>query len=56
MKNKVWVVEIKTMRGRYEPCAEAKLTLKDAEREMRDYWMHNNPKDTFRAKKYVPAK
>ena len=52
----VWVIEMKSRnRGKWEPCADAKLTRKDAEREAEYYWGHNNPDHDFRVKKYVPS-
>ncbi len=53
-KNKsiVWVVEIKEG-SVWAPCADAKLTRKDAEREIICYWQPNNRDDTFRVRKYA---
>ena len=37
------------------PCADAKLTRKDARRGILLYWRVNCPNDIFRVVKYVPA-
>ena len=51
----VWIVEMKQGK-KWEPCADAQLTKKDAEREKKYYWQHNNPDDEFRVRTYVPNK
>lgn len=51
----VWIIEIlSTASGKWEPCAEARLTKKDAESAARE-WKTNNSHDDFRVKKYVPS-
>jgi len=50
----IWVVEMKCGK-KWEPCAGANLTRKDAEREKAFYWEHNSPTDKFRVKKYIPG-
>jgi ssDNA-binding Zn-finger/Zn-ribbon topoisomerase 1 len=50
----VWVIETKE-KGNWTPCADAKLSRKDAVREKSFYWAHNYPKGKFRVTKYVPA-
>lgn len=42
-QNKVWVVEMLSEKLKWEPCAAAFLTKKDAHREMMYYWKHNDP-------------
>jgi hypothetical protein len=51
-KNYVWVVETKMDRGKWLPCAEAKLTRADCLSELRWKWLLNNPNDWFRVRKY----
>lgn len=51
--SRIWVVEMKDAFGRWTPCAEAQLTKRDCERVIRQYWITNNPDDSFRAKRYL---
>ncbi len=53
MVSRVWVVEMKDSFGRWTPCAECQLTKRDCERVIRQYWLANNPDDSFRAKRYL---
>lgn len=50
---RVWVVEMRDSFGRWSPCAECQLTKQDCERVIRQYWIANNPNDSFRAKRYL---
>lgn len=51
---RVWVIEMKNVQsGRWEPCADASLTKRDAEKKIRDYWKFHNKCHNFRIMKYV---
>ncbi len=52
----VYVIEMKNQKTKkWEPCADAHLTKKDAMREVDYYWRYDNKDDEFRVKKYVPC-
>jgi len=50
----IWVVELfNRVSGRWEPCAEARLTKTAAQKAVKN-WKANNPTDNFRVRKYTP--
>lgn len=56
MPNYIWVVEMLSEKGKWEPTVGCYLTRSDARREKKYDWEYNNPKDKFRIRKYVAEK
>ena len=53
MKNYLFVVEMRNEKtGDWEPTVGCGLDMSSARREISE-WMHNNPSDKFRIRKYV---
>lgn len=51
--SRVWLVEMLVGSARWEPCAACQPTRTDCKREIAQYWLANNPDDSFRAKRYL---
>ena len=51
----IWIVEmLSRVSGKWEPCAEARLTKTAAQQAVKE-WTARNPADDVRARKYTPA-
>lgn len=51
----IWIIELLSHKGRWEPTVGAHLTLAEAKNEMKNDWQFNFPNNKFRIKKYNQA-
>lgn len=55
-KKKVWVVEMLSTDGKWQPRSSFHLKKNDAVRSVSFDWTRYYPEDKFRVRKYVPAR